>query len=145
MASLSFNDFVSCPYDKTHNVLRGRLPQHLERCSRNSDIKLKICPFNETHRVPEKGMEAHIKECPDRARLESFKIKEELQGAKEVAPIDFVECDEDWDNEPDVSAYNPNVYCEENLVIRSSVINGQSRSVRRNFRQSERRRFANKQ
>lgn len=53
MASSNFNDFVSCPYDKTHRVLRGRLLQHLERCSRNSTIKLKICPFNEVHRFPE--------------------------------------------------------------------------------------------
>ncbi|EDW18898.1 gametocyte-specific factor 1 homolog [Drosophila mojavensis] len=145
MASSNFNDFVSCPYDKTHNVLRGRLLQHLDRCSRNSNIELKVCPFNDVHRFPEENIGEHIKVCPDRASVELFKNKEKLPGAKAAASIDVVKCDEDWDKDPDVPTYNPNAYCEENLVIRSNVVNGQPRSVRRNFRESERRRFADKQ
>lgn len=77
--------------------------------------------------------------------MELSRNKEELPGAKPVASIKVVECDEDWDNEPDVPTYNPSVYCEQNLVIRSNAVNGKPRSVRRNFRESERRRFANRQ
>lgn len=51
-SSSSFNDFVTCPYNKGHVVLRGRLTKHLVRCSRNSDTtnKLLLCPFNANHR-----------------------------------------------------------------------------------------------
>ncbi|XP_023160158.1 gametocyte-specific factor 1 homolog [Drosophila hydei] len=145
-SSSSFNDFVTCPYNKGHVVLRGRLTKHLVRCSRNSDTtnKLLLCPFNANHRFNAEQLKAHIKVCPERASLERYADKEQLPSVGESASIDLVECEEDWDKEPDAPTYNPSVYCEENLVIRSSCLNGQSKAARRDFRASERRRFAEK-
>lgn len=56
MESDSFNDFVICPYDKSHKLLRGRLTKHLLRCGRSSgnSNRFIICPFNENHRYDKK-------------------------------------------------------------------------------------------
>ncbi|XP_064545804.1 gametocyte-specific factor 1 homolog [Drosophila montana] len=148
MASTSkFDDFVACPYNKAHIVLRGRLTKHLVRCSRNAENlnKLLTCPFNENHRFDAQQLQAHIKICPERASLERQAQKDEQPAVDAPATQMLIECEEDWDNEPDVPTYNPSAYCEENLVIRSSGLHGQSKSVRRNFRAQERRRFAEKQ
>ncbi|EDW69931.1 gametocyte-specific factor 1 homolog [Drosophila virilis] len=148
MASTSrFDDFVSCPYNKAHIVLRGRLTKHLVRCSRNPENlnKLLVCPFNESHRFDAQQLQAHIKICPERAGLERHAQKEEQPLVAEPVSQVSIECEEDWDNEPDAPTYDPSAYCEENLVIRSSGLHGQSKSVRRDFRAKERRRFAEKQ
>ncbi|XP_030572998.1 gametocyte-specific factor 1 homolog isoform X1 [Drosophila novamexicana] len=167
MASTSkFDDFVSCPYNKAHIVLRGRLTKHLVRCSRNPENlnKLLVCPFNESHRLDAQQlqvgkmfdllrligihfefMQAHIKICPERAGFERHAQKDEQPPLAEPVSQVSIECEEDWDNEPDAPTYDPSAYCEENLVIRSSGLHGQSKSVRRDFRAKERRRFAEKQ
>ncbi|XP_030572999.1 gametocyte-specific factor 1 homolog isoform X2 [Drosophila novamexicana] len=148
MASTSkFDDFVSCPYNKAHIVLRGRLTKHLVRCSRNPENlnKLLVCPFNESHRLDAQQLQAHIKICPERAGFERHAQKDEQPPLAEPVSQVSIECEEDWDNEPDAPTYDPSAYCEENLVIRSSGLHGQSKSVRRDFRAKERRRFAEKQ
>lgn len=60
--SNTFDDFVRCPYNKAHKVLKGRLATHLDRCARNSgaSIELKICPFNSTHRFSAKEMPVSV-------------------------------------------------------------------------------------
>lgn len=65
---------------------------------------------------------------------------------KSVPRPALFECEENWDNEPDVAAYNPRAYCEENYtIIRTNGLKGQSKAARREFRANERRRFADKQ
>ncbi|KAH8371977.1 hypothetical protein KR093_009560 [Drosophila rubida] len=160
--SNSFNDFVTCPYDKSHRLLRGRLPRHLISCSRNlGNLKQwAVCPFNTTHRCEKKELavsklnailifwaltivyQEHVKDCPDAAWLKGSAPDAQRSNAVVPQPA-VVECDENWDDEPPVPSYNPNKYCEENLIIRS--LKGHSKAVRKNFRESERRRLAEKQ
>lgn len=45
---------VTCPYNKSHNILKERFQTHLVKCSKQyPDIKLKKCPFNSTHLILE--------------------------------------------------------------------------------------------
>lgn len=145
MESDSFNDFVICPYDKSHKLLRGRLTKHLLRCGRSSgnSNRFIICPFNENHRYDKKEFAEHQKVCPDRLRFEREWNKP--CSVNEPAKKDVVDGEDDWDQEPDAPTYNPTAYCMENLVIRSTAANGQSKSERRNLRNLERRRFADSQ
>lgn len=53
--------------------------------------------------------------------------------------MDSIKPTEDWDMDPEVPSYNPQAYCEENIVIRN--LQGASRATRRQFRENERRRF----
>ncbi|KAH8419612.1 hypothetical protein KR222_009563, partial [Zaprionus bogoriensis] len=144
----SFNDFVSCPYDSSHRVLRGRLTKHLERCDRNSGHSkhMLVCPFNDNHRYDAQQMPEHIKTCPGRDRWQQVNDEwDDIPAAKQAAaPLQqaLPACEEDWDKEPDAPTYNPETYCTQNLVVRSDVFNGASRAGRRNLRNNERRRFA---
>ncbi|XP_062134803.1 gametocyte-specific factor 1 homolog [Drosophila sulfurigaster albostrigata] len=142
--SNSFNDFVTCPYDKAHRVLKGRLAKHLIKCSRNLGISEEwtICPCNTTHHIKRKDFAEHQKECPEANWLRASTVRSDNgNGQQSVKPV-LVECDENWDDEPPVEAYDPSVYCEENAIIRT--LQGHSKAARKEFRESERRRLANK-
>lgn len=56
--------------------------------------------------------------------------------------MDLVDTTENWDNEAYAPTYNPQAYCEQNVVIRN--LQGASKSARREFRENERRRFREK-
>ncbi|EDV97609.1 gametocyte-specific factor 1 homolog [Drosophila grimshawi] len=147
-SSDSFNDFVTCPYNKAHKLIRGRLTKHLERCSRISgnSKQFLVCPYNENHRYKAEELSLHMKECPERIRWHSELQKEDpRQQATETTWSISAECEEDWDKEPDVPTYNPIKYCEDNFVARTTAINGKSKAARRDFRANERRRLAGKQ
>ncbi|KAH8261650.1 hypothetical protein KR044_012977, partial [Drosophila immigrans] len=143
--SHSFNDFVTCPYDKSHRLLRGRLPKHLISCGRNlvNSHQWVVCPFNTTHRCIKEELSEHLKECEDAAWLKGAGSCSDQRSTADVPKPVLVECDENWDEEPPVPSYNPSVYCEENNIMRT--LKGHSKAVRRNFRESERRRLADKQ
>ncbi|XP_046868280.1 gametocyte-specific factor 1 homolog [Drosophila willistoni] len=147
---MSFNDFVTCPLNKSHRLLRGRLDTHLVRCCRALDTqqkkKIVICPFNETHSVSAAKLLDHIKnKCTSNVSnfVNDMKELEEpkpsLKGVDNVPPK-TAECEDDWDLEPDVGTYKPLHNCDDKLVVRS--MKGQSRAVRQDFIYNERCRFA---
>lgn len=142
--SNSFDDYVICPYDKSHNVLRGRLTIHLQRCARNSDKsnRFGVCPYNFNHRFDKKELHTHIENCPDKLSIESLTFT-----ATEPQPVQLetAKCEESWDEEPNAPTYDPTAYCMQNLVIRATASNGLSKSERRKLRDAERRRFAEHQ
>ncbi|XP_034481794.1 gametocyte-specific factor 1 homolog [Drosophila innubila] len=142
-----FDELMTCPLNKAHKVLRGRLAKHLDRCMRNClDInKFKICPFNKTHRYSVEDMAAHIKECPDACLIKTFGSFTMESSDKAVPRPLLCKSDENWDEEPDVPSYDPSTHCEENNIIRTNGLKGQSKAAREKFRASERRRFAEKQ
>lgn len=50
-----YETLVICPYDKSHEVRRGRMQFHIDKCRKNFPEKNKelvICPFNALHLIP---------------------------------------------------------------------------------------------
>lgn len=89
-------------------------------------------------------MQAHIYECENRQTFERFCHPDKLppQNPKCDTTEDLVDTTDNWDNEPYAPSYNPQAYCEENMLIRN--LQGASKSARREFRENERRRFKEK-
>lgn len=49
---------VTCPYNKSHNILSERFQTHLVKCAKNyPNINLLKCPFNTTHLVVESELD----------------------------------------------------------------------------------------
>ncbi len=118
MPFLSTDNVVSCPYDKSHQVLRHKLSQHLVRCARqHPDARMSVCPFNSAHHVPDTKFGYHKRHCPDRVTVEREKyplypphgVVEALNRERERADAEdedrkanarrVHECEEDWEKE----------------------------------------------
>ncbi|XP_026837987.1 gametocyte-specific factor 1 homolog [Drosophila erecta] len=139
----NFEEYVVCPYDSSHRILPVRLTYHLTRCAKNfPSSKLVRCPYNTTHLHSAADIRNHVIECPDRSTAERFMLPDVLPPAEPRAREFLIESAEDWDADPPVQTYNPATYCENALVIRN--LQGAQPAVRRAFRESERRRFREK-
>lgn len=57
---------VVCPYNKSHLIIRSRLPAHLLKCVKhyNGEVLMQ-CPFNAMHLFPEREKEQHFEKCVD--------------------------------------------------------------------------------
>ncbi|KAH8255528.1 hypothetical protein KR038_005139, partial [Drosophila bunnanda] len=133
-----FEDYVICPYNNSHRLIRGRLGAHLSRCARSyPSSKLVRCSFNNTHLYSVTDMKNHIANCPD--RVKNMK-PEKTTLSTESEPKKFVvESTEDWDKEPPAPTYNPQTHCSTAFIIRNPQ--GAPRAERREFREKERRRL----
>lgn len=97
-----YNNTVTCPYNKSHNILRERFQTHLVKCSKSyPNIILKTCPFNTTHLINESDFDVctvhttattkimflelifclfcfcfqyHVTECEDRANFDLYRF-----------------------------------------------------------------------
>ncbi|BFG03847.1 gametocyte-specific factor 1 homolog [Drosophila madeirensis] len=66
-------DYLICPYDKSHTILRSRMTVHMVRCSRNNTNSKKVrCPFNVTHLIDPNEMKNHAANCPNRSGFDRF-------------------------------------------------------------------------
>ncbi|KAH8381113.1 hypothetical protein KR200_002020, partial [Drosophila serrata] len=133
-----FQNYVMCPYNKSHILLPSRLAAHLIRCARNyPSSKLVRCAFNNTHLYSADDMKTHLENCPD--RLKSIK-SEQMDSFAESEPKKFVvESAENWDDEPAAPTYNPLAHCNTACVIRNPQ--GVAPAERREFREKERKRL----
>lgn len=44
--------YDTCPFDKSHRILRARMPTHLTKCEkRHMKVNKKRCPFDARHIV----------------------------------------------------------------------------------------------
>ncbi|EDW82932.2 uncharacterized protein Dwil_GK22587 [Drosophila willistoni] len=136
MCGFRINSFVQCPFDTVHRILPTRLVLHLNRCARNySGLKMVRCPFDITHVVRVSEMEAHVATCPSR-KIEELEV-DQLPRAPDPSKKETSE--NLWDDEPEVPAYDPSLYCAANPVVRT--LYGATASERREFREQERARF----
>ncbi|XP_017139828.1 gametocyte-specific factor 1 isoform X3 [Drosophila miranda] len=122
VAPSSKDDYLECPFDKGHVIMRSRMTVHLVRCAPNHHGSKKVrCPFNNTHIYTISKMKIHVGTCPQRAGFEEFMNKNEIAQTDELPyeKREEIECGEDWDKEPE----------------------GNPPGVRRQIRESERKRF----
>ncbi|XP_037919517.1 gametocyte-specific factor 1-like [Hermetia illucens] len=69
------SEFLICPYNQTHRVLRFRMPAHLIKCKKYYQGEpLQTCPFNATHLIRPDRMAKHLEICDDylTAKMEKF-------------------------------------------------------------------------
>ncbi|XP_067634928.1 gametocyte-specific factor 1 homolog [Eurosta solidaginis] len=138
------DEYVQCPYDKSHVILKTRFQVHLVRCKKNhKGVGKKTCPFNVTHIVDECDLDEHVKTCPNRAGFEKFKVKEQTNAAVENAEetqeqlLETAEC---WDDLPPAPTYDPKKYTTNAPVLR--LMQGQSKAKKKQFRAQERLRLS---
>ncbi|ALC40690.1 maker15 [Drosophila busckii] len=100
------------------------------------------CVFNTTHLIKAQEFQSHLLSCESRPDFDRFVIADALPAELSAADqIDIIQCKEDWDAEPVVESYKPESHITNKLIMRR--LTGGSASVRREFRESERKRFQN--
>lgn len=56
-----YDAVVTCPYNRSHQILQSRIQYHLIKCKRsNPDIHLVICPFDTTHHIRQEDKEVDL-------------------------------------------------------------------------------------
>lgn len=59
-------EYVTCPYNPQHRLVRHRMPYHIVKCKKNYfGPPLDVCPFNAMHMVPSTDIMEHMQNCPD--------------------------------------------------------------------------------
>ncbi|KAG8247638.1 uncharacterized protein LOC124365760 [Homalodisca vitripennis] len=142
-----YEKMVICPYDKAHEIRRGRMQFHLDKCRKNfPNTDMIRCPFNSTHLIPKVEQEFHTKEeCDSRTNWDrsNFEVGDVNCPVKDLVSVNAVsvpDADENWDNyESPVSVLS---------VIKDQAANKEifrlkqceSKAKRKNFRKQEKER-----
>lgn len=139
---LASDKLVSCAYNMAHEIYESRLQYHLVKCRKaHSGQKKHICVFDSTHHVDSTEQWKHEMTCPNRRVLEesTYYMDGERTNAEICArnyvPVQMPPPEEDWDDDPPY-IFDPEKASASKPVIR--VMNGGTRSERREFRQKER-------
>lgn len=84
------DEYVTCPYNKAHEVQRIRFQAHILRCRKQyPNIELATCFYNVKHLVKPEDMPKHLAECADKQLLEGSRY------GSSVATTSFLEQDDD--------------------------------------------------
>uniref|UniRef100_A0A1A9WRL6 CHHC U11-48K-type domain-containing protein n=1 Tax=Glossina brevipalpis TaxID=37001 RepID=A0A1A9WRL6_9MUSC len=136
------DDFVTCPYENSHRVLRKRLARHLLKCRVTfPHVVLKKCPWNNSHLVFESEFGNHVNNCPNRRLLYQYGFDHKETTIEErPSNHNLVECEENWDDD-EAPEYNPREYLEKSWVLRRP--DGINPSERKEFLRKERKRLSN--
>ncbi|XP_012523796.1 uncharacterized protein LOC105829478 isoform X2 [Monomorium pharaonis] len=136
---------VSCPYNPAHRIRRYKLMTHMVKCKKSSNnVQNKVeCPLDKSHVVDRDYLKEHIKLCPSKGKLIEIDTGLDVPKMEAVPPImgNPYNSTENWDEEPEVPAYNPMDVSAKKPVIR--MLSGLTKSERRKFKESERMRIAN--
>ncbi|KAF7991970.1 hypothetical protein HCN44_010771 [Aphidius gifuensis] len=143
------SQYVICPLDESHRILKHRMQPHLLKCERQHDMSKKSkCPYNITHIVDTIVFPHHLETCPDAKSVHEYAYttdEKPLAGIlsletimKERKNIDFG--DENWDTKRVGPGYDPSKTIEDKSVFRHLAV--ASKSERKAFREAERKRHA---
>ncbi|KAJ8674338.1 hypothetical protein QAD02_005600 [Eretmocerus hayati] len=135
---------VTCPYEKSHRILKSRLQYHLTRCSKQHPCATKeTCPYDARHIISSTEFEYHLNHCEARESVHQYKYFDADASEKvKLVPIETeatIPADENWDVEPEVSSYNPLHNLDSRPIMRIQV--GLSKAERKKFRLQERQRY----
>ncbi|CAH0393273.1 unnamed protein product [Bemisia tabaci] len=103
VSKLYTEQLLTCPYNRSHRILRFRMPLHLVKCGRqyekeNPHHDMKNCIYNFNHVVPEKKLNYHMAEkCEDRIKGDRVNYQNHEDASQiRVSDIPDIECDEYW-------------------------------------------------
>ncbi|XP_077278447.1 uncharacterized protein LOC143906310 [Temnothorax americanus] len=133
---------VSCPYNPAHRIRKYKLMSHISKCKKTSKISDKAeCPLDKTHIVDRHCLKEHIATCSSLGKL--INVDPGCEKPKVEPPVIMNAYDsvENWEEEPEVPAYDPMEVSSKKPVLR--CVSGLTKSERRKFRESERMRIAN--
>ncbi|XP_055383063.1 gametocyte-specific factor 1 homolog [Condylostylus longicornis] len=71
------DEYVTCPFNKAHRILKFRMPRHIIKCQLNyRGDPLEQCPYNAQHFIKEGTLAEHLNSCEDYeiASMEDFRI-----------------------------------------------------------------------
>ncbi|KAL6431380.1 hypothetical protein ACFW04_007188 [Cataglyphis niger] len=130
---------VTCPYNPAHRIAQYKLMNHVAKCKKSAKIENKVeCPLDRSHIVDCDHLKEHIATCPSLGKL----IDVDTGHVKQERDItDTHRSTENWEEEPEVPSYNPMEMSANKKVIR--CMPGLSKSEKKKFRDSERKRIAN--
>ncbi|XP_071574232.1 uncharacterized protein [Temnothorax nylanderi] len=133
---------VSCPYNPAHRIRKYKLMSHISKCKKTSKISDKAeCPLDKTHIVDRHRLEEHIATCPSLGKLINVDPGCEKPKVEPPVIMNAYDSAENWEEEPEVPAYDPMEVSSKKPVLR--CVSGLTKSERRKFRDSERMRIAN--
>ncbi|KOC70207.1 Gametocyte-specific factor 1 [Habropoda laboriosa] len=143
----SVEAYITCPYNKSHRILKHRFQTHLYKCRKqHPDMKV-VCLYDATHMLDTAEFEHHMSVCPSSGNIKCY--QNVLEAENNVGTVSLEEAcamqtntlDEDWSG--NCVAYDPLTASETKNVIRTTV--GLSKSMRKQFKQRERDRMSSLQ
>ncbi|EZA55886.1 hypothetical protein DMN91_011320 [Ooceraea biroi] len=141
---------VTCPYNPAHRIRRCKLNDHVVKCRKSSVASVvtnkATCPLDSTHIVDKDRLKEHIATCSEGLRklVQDVDIEGSQGATSSTVTADHRDShfpSEDWNKDPEVPTYDAMAKSAEYKVIR--CVSGLSKSEKRKFRESERKRMAN--
>lgn len=144
------DDYVTCPYDKSHRLQRSKIQIHLVKCRRNHTCdksEMLTCPYDATHVFHQAEYQYHINNCRESGKVVNFIQSMEPSRSIGAVPIDEVAnvyvppMEENWDDDPPVKTYDPISNAREKGVLIPE--NCLSKAKKKQFKNAERTRHQN--
>ncbi|XP_033212278.1 gametocyte-specific factor 1 homolog isoform X2 [Belonocnema kinseyi] len=141
--------FQTCPYDKSHRILKSRLTAHLVHCRQNNPRlkrrNAKVCPYDFYHVVEAADYESHVETCLKRPKV--FEDIDVIDDQFHIGSVPLEElkkvfvppAKENWGEDPPAQTYDPLQQAKNRSVLLAPV--GLSTAKKRAFRKAERQRF----
>ncbi|CAK9807927.1 Gametocyte-specific factor 1 homolog [Anthophora plagiata] len=136
--------YVTCPFNKSHRILKHRFQVHLVNCRKQYPDHKLICPCDATHMIDVEEYQHHLSVCPSSGNIQCYRNILEVE--QNVGTVSLEEAcnkqtavmNEDWSgNNP---TYDPLTASENKNVIRAVI--GLPRSKKKQYKQYERDRIA---
>ncbi|KAL3892442.1 hypothetical protein ACJMK2_004648 [Sinanodonta woodiana] len=124
-------EYMECPYERTHMIRVKRFPYHLMKCRYNyTGSDFASCPFNAKHEMPRPELRYHLGVCPDRATIEidlAHAARRENDGDMDRGCVDLpsyqnvhIPQSESWDEE---ASSNPRIGVDPSHFAKFKFVN----------------------
>ncbi|XP_017879200.1 uncharacterized protein LOC108624428 [Ceratina calcarata] len=137
---------ITCPFDKTHNILKHKMQTHLYKCKRNYPGQKVTCVFDSSHLLDPEEWQHHFMTCPSSGCIKRHEMNFEqpqqvgtvpLEEVCSIAPVVESADTDDWNGS--YPSYDPVAQSENKSVFRVQV--GLSKAKKREYKYQERERL----